>query len=135
MAETFKCRSMLLCDEVREEVGGKHLIIGAYAGVILIPFVPFFATRLSMRFEISVDRPHFDHASCTVLRPNKSIFYHWDMPFDTRYPEFPTSIIFYLSGLNFEHTGMYTVLLAMDSPPETVGDFFIVTPEEVPQKS
>lgn len=134
MREAFRCRNVLICDEIREEVGGKQLIIGAYSGVILIPFLPFFAPKITVRFEIKVAKAHYDHAECTVLRPNGSIFYHDARTFDLRYPEFSTTIVFVLGGLTFEHTGDYTMLLAMDSAPMAVGDFSIVTPEQIPQK-
>jgi hypothetical protein len=134
MNEAFLCRNVLVCDEIREEVGGKQLIIGAYAGVILIPFLPFFSPKISVRFEIKVDKPHYDHAECTVFRPNGSIFYHDTRAFDIRYPEFATAIIFVLNGLIFEHTGEYALLLAMDSAPMAVGNFSIVTPEQIPQR-
>jgi len=126
---------MLICDEVREEVGGKQIIIGAYAGAILLPFVPFYALKLTIRIEIKAYKSHYEHAECTVLRPNGSIFSHDTRTFDVKFLEFPTSVIFTLSGLNFEHTGGYTVLLAMDSTPVSVGSFFIVTPEDVPQRT
>ena len=134
MSDSFLCRSVLFCDEIREEVGGKQIIIGAYSGVTLIPFVPFLVSKLTMRFEIKVEGSHFDHAECTLLRPNGSIFVHETKPFDTKFPEFPTSIVFLFTSLNFEYVGQYTVLLAMDSAPQVVGDFSIVTPDILPQR-
>ena len=134
MSEAFRCRSVLICDEIREEVGGKEIIIGAYSGVILLPFVPFFTFKLTIRFEVNASRSHFDHAECTILRPNGSIFSHDSKTFNVKFPEFPSSIVFLLGGLNFEHTGEYGVLLAMDSAPMPVGSFSIVTPETLPQR-
>lgn len=133
MNGNFTCRSVLICDEVREEVGGKQIIIGTYSGVILLPFIPFLG-HITLRFEIKANQPRFEHVECTVLRPNGSIFFHETKPFDVRYPEFPTSIVFPLVGLNFEHAGEYTILLAMDDTPQAVGNFSIITPENVPQR-
>jgi hypothetical protein len=129
----FVCRSVLICDEVREEAGGKQIIIGTYAGVILLPFLPFIG-RITLRFEVKANESHFEHVECTILRPNGSIFSHETKPLDVRYPEFPTSIVFPLIGLNFEHAGEYTVLLAMDGTPQIAGNFSIITLENVPQK-
>jgi hypothetical protein len=66
--------------------------------------------------------------------PKRVYFSHQTKPLDVRYPEFPTSIIFSLDGLNFEHTGEYGVLLAMDDTPQRAGNFSIITPENVPQR-
>jgi uncharacterized protein DUF6941 len=132
--QEFIFRSMLLCDDVREEIGNKKILIGVYPGGILLPFMPFFTMRIMLCFEIQVNKFHFEHAECTVLRPNGSIFYHESMQFDVKYPEYPTSMTFTLSNLSFEHTGVYPVLLAMDSTPRRVGDFSILTPEMVPQR-
>lgn len=126
---------MLLCDDVREEVGNKKTLIGVYPGGILLPFMPYTSFRLVLYFEIKVHKSHFEHAECTVLRPNGSIFYHNAKQFDTTYPEYPTTMTFDLFGLNFEHTGAYSVLLAMDSTPINVGTFFILTREILPQRA
>jgi hypothetical protein len=130
MAETFRCRSVLLCDEVREEVGGKQIIIGAYAGAILLPVVPFIG-KITFRFELFLVKPNFDHAECTILRPNHSILRQDARPFTVKYPQFPTTIVFTFTEVPFETIGEYTVLLAMDSTPESVGNFFIITPEGI----
>jgi hypothetical protein len=133
MADTFYCRSVLLCDEIREEVGGKQFIIGAYAGAILLPFVPFYVARLMIRFEIRVNTGNFDHAECTILRPNSSILHHDTKPLVVRFVRYPTTLVFDLSGISFEQTGEHAVLLAMDSAPERVTTFSIVTRETIPQ--
>jgi hypothetical protein len=133
MTDNFVSRNVLICDEVREEVGGKQIIIGVYTGAILLPFVPFFG-KITLRFEVKVDQSHFEHVECTLLRPNGSILSHETKTLDVRYPEFPTSIVFPLAGLNFEHTGEYTVLLAMDGTPQVAGKFSIITPDNVPKR-
>jgi hypothetical protein len=133
MSDTFQFRSLVICDEIREEVGGKQLIIGAYSGVILVPFVPFYARQLTLRFEIKPTKTTYDHVACTILRPNQSIFYHHDMPYRASYSIFPLAISFVVTGETFEQTGDYNVLLAMDGSPELVGNFTIVTPENLPQ--
>ena len=133
MDQPFLCRSMLVCDEIRDEVGGKQIIIGAYSGVILLSLVPFYG-KLTLRFEINIDKPHVDHAECTILRPNGSIFYHYTKPFDVKFPLYPNSIVFTLTE-NFEHIGIYAVLLAMDSTPIRVGDFEIVTADSLTQNT
>jgi hypothetical protein len=130
---TFDSRGMLTCDEIRHEIGGKQLIIGAYSGVILLPFLPFLLPQLTIRFEVKVDKQHYDHVESTILRPNGSIFRHDSMSLDVKYPEYPTSVVFLLGGLNFEHTGKYGVLLAMDGPPLPIGNFSILTWEEISQ--
>jgi hypothetical protein len=133
MSDNFEIHSFLICDEVRNEVGGKQIIIGAYAGLMLVPFLPFMGTMLSLRFEVTAYKPTIDHAACTVLRPNGSIFYHHDMPFTVHYPRLPFPIVFMIPVPNFEHEGDYAVLLAMDSSPARVGTFKIVTRENLPQ--
>ena len=130
----FECRSLLLCDEIREEIGGKQIIIGAYSGAILIPYTPFFAQRLTIRFEINADASRYEHVECTILRPNHSIFHHSEMAYDLKYPEFPFSLYFVATAITFEQPGEHTVLLAMDSTPTSVGSFLILTPDIVPQR-
>jgi hypothetical protein len=127
----FEVRSFLICDEVRNEVSGKQLIVGAYAGVILMPFVPFLGRIFTIRFEIKANRSHFDHVQCTVTRPDNTTFYHYDMPFNISYPQYPMPLVFENYLPNFEHVGDYGVFLAMDSAPIHVGSFTIVTQDQL----
>jgi hypothetical protein len=128
---SFEVRSFLICDEVRNEVSSKQLIIGAYAGLILMPFVPFIARIFTIRFEVLANQQHFDHVQCTVTRPNNTTFYHSDKPFNIPYPQYPMPIVFENLFANFEHVGDYQVFLAMDSAPRHVGSFKIVTREQL----
>lgn len=130
---TFQICSFLICDEIRTETGGKQLIIGAYAGLILIPHVPFMGRMLTIRIEVLADRSHFDHVQCTVTRPNSTTFYHHDMPYDIAYPQYPIPIVFEHLLPNFEHSGDYTVFIAMDSAPTFAGTFRIITQQELSQ--
>jgi len=133
--ETFVFRSVIICDEVREEVGGKQFLIGVYSGVVLLPYAPYWTAQLSFRFEVAPKLSHYDHVDCTILRPNSSIFVHETKALDVRFPNYPMNLEFILSGLNFEQVGEYTILLAMDGTPHLVSTFMVITADNVPNPS
>ncbi len=50
-------RYTLVCDEVRQEVTGKFLIIGVYTGGIVVPQIPFMLPSLTFFSSLESDRP------------------------------------------------------------------------------
>lgn len=46
-----KVSSVVLCDDVRREISGKDILIGAYAGTIVVASIPF-ALRVALWVEI-----------------------------------------------------------------------------------
>lgn len=132
MSESFEFRSLLVCDEIRQEVGGKQLIIGAYAGVIVLPFLPYVG-RLTLRFEVKAHRNFYQSVACTVFNPDKSVFFHEDTPYPVQYPQYPLSFYFTDMFPNFPSEGEYSVHLKMDSDPRPVGSFEIISSANVPK--
>jgi hypothetical protein len=54
-----KVTSALICDDIRREITGKDILIGVYAGDIIVPQVPF-SIPLTLWFELSPEKtgPH-----------------------------------------------------------------------------
>jgi hypothetical protein len=134
MTEDFEFRSLIICDEIREEVGRKQIIIGAYAGVIMMPFMPYLSRIFTIRIEVIVHKKQYEKVRCSVIKPDGSEFYNVEMPFTVNYPEFPVAIFFAQIYLNFNETGDYSVHLSMDGEPVRVGSFKVLTAEELPER-
>lgn len=49
-----KIRNALICDDVRQEVNGKHFLIGVYSGDILVPEFP---AALALSAYLEIDAP------------------------------------------------------------------------------
>jgi hypothetical protein len=44
----------IFCDDVRQELNGKYILIGAYAGVMTVPSFPFFSRLVAV---VTIDAP------------------------------------------------------------------------------
>lgn len=53
----IKEKYTIVCDEVRQEVNGKFIIIGVYQGTITIPQIPFTLPSLTFFQSLESDRP------------------------------------------------------------------------------
>lgn len=53
----IKEKYTIICDEVRQEMTGKFIIIGVYTGTITIPQLPFILPSLSFFQALEGDRP------------------------------------------------------------------------------
>jgi len=53
----IKEKYTIICDEVRQEINGKFIIIGVYQGTITIPQIPFILPSLTFFQVLDGDRP------------------------------------------------------------------------------
>jgi len=53
----IKEKYTIICDEVRQEINGKFIIIGVYQGTITIPQIPFVLPSLTFFQTLEGDRP------------------------------------------------------------------------------
>jgi hypothetical protein len=51
VAENYKIRSVIICDDIRREDNGKEICIGVYAGIIITSRFPAVLAKLSVRME------------------------------------------------------------------------------------
>jgi len=133
MTQNFEFLNLIICDDVREEVSRKQIIIGAYAGVILLPQIPYVVATFAVRFEVMAKRVHYEQISCRVVKPNgEDLFDSIKRPLDVTYQEFPISLFFTNLWSTFDQVGKYNIFLSMDEETAEVGSFRIVTAAELP---
>src|SRR4051794_1678383 len=49
---SFVIRSLLICDDIRQERNGKEIIIGVYTGAIIFPKLPAKLNRVLFRIDV-----------------------------------------------------------------------------------
>jgi hypothetical protein len=70
MSGEIKILNCIVCDDARQEVGGKTLLIGVYAGAMFNPVVPFTVPTFAIYIEAKFSKKHYQHVLAQVVAPN-----------------------------------------------------------------
>ena len=83
MGNDFKATSVIICDDIRREASGKEILIGVYAGVILLPALPTLLPTLSTRIEFTTSLSRADDLAVELRDPDGEVVFsvhgHMDM--------------------------------------------------------
>jgi hypothetical protein len=133
--EDFEFVNFIICDEIRYEVLNKQIIIGAYAGVILMPQIPWIATQFAIRLQFFGKKRSYENVVGKVVKPNgNELFIHNTGAFHVKYLQYPTSVIFTSIMPQFDQTGDYQICVSMDAPFRPIGSFTILTAADLPKE-
>jgi hypothetical protein len=126
MDETFIFRSLLICEDFRQEVDLKQILISVYAGVIITDVVPILWPTFVIRVELMPMKKTYEAVQLRIDKPNKTTLSVFDMSnviiSDTNYP---AALFFKRTPIVFDMEGSYTVTLSMDSKPVDIGNFSV----------
>jgi hypothetical protein len=126
MDETFTFRSFIVCEDVRTEINGKQILIGAYAGAILAESLPAFWPIFAMRVEVSPKKDTYEGVQLKIEKPNGTLLSIFDMTnVKIRDVAYPAALVFQRSPMAFDMEGDYAVSLAMDCKPINIGSFTV----------
>ena len=72
--ESYRVRSWLLCDDIRIESNGKHLLIGVYSGIIKLRRpLPVTLPMLSFRIQMDLQKVDYGAYQLRVIDPHKRL--------------------------------------------------------------
>jgi hypothetical protein len=127
MDETFTFRNFILCEDIRTEINGKQILIGAYAGVILAESLPTFWPLFAMRVEVNPKKDAYESVQLKIEKPNGTVLSIFDIAgVKIRDVAYPAALVFHRSPMVFDMEGDYAVSLAMDCKPINIGSFTVV---------
>jgi hypothetical protein len=126
MSETFTFRSFIVCEDIRTEINGKQILIGAYAGAILAESLPVFWPLFAIRVEINPKKDTFESVQLKIEKPNGTILSIFEVSnIKVRDVAYPAALVFQRSPMVFDMVGNYPVSLAMDCAPVNIGSFTV----------
>jgi Family of unknown function (DUF6941) len=130
MPDKYKVRSVIFCDDVRQEVTGKEILIGVYNYIILYPQFPAFVPRLIVKIYFNVkDKTakqfvlHLkdkDGVVLSTINGELPAAANWDEPFSLGFALGP--LTFYSQGHFFLEFG------PANEQPEVISDVEIRLP-------
>ncbi len=122
--ESYRVRSWLLCDDIRIECNGKHLLIGVYSGIIKLRR-PLPVTLPMLSFWIQMDLQKLDYGSyqLRVIDPRKRLAAQFRGLAQFARSDEPAVLICMNGPITLASYGSYTVEFGMGGLLHPLGTF------------
>lgn len=133
-APKFKLRHFILCDEARQEVGGKLLLIGVYSDLVLIPTAEVVLPRLAFVFgytRLTSEQP--ESATFRLDGPNGNVLPETTFAVKPGVPEYKSSNMMIQTGGVPLSVGGYRAVFIVNNSTEFVGEFEVRQDPTLPQ--
>jgi hypothetical protein len=133
---TYKVESVIICDDARQEVTGKEILIGVYNSVAYVAAFPAGFSQLFFRIAVRLDRPG-NHTFAIAIEEEgtgRSV-YQTSHGAQVQDIESPSLLGFQLRGFIAEKPTTLLVKFGLDSEPETIATFKIRHPINEEERS
>jgi len=131
MAHDFSIKAAIICDDGRQEIGGKPFLIGVYASSILVNRFPVVLPTFAVYIEVQPQKEKYNNAFATIKHPNGQILKSAEGPASFPYPAFPGLLLFKYLNVAFPIEGKYEIYLQMDSDPVLATTFVVLTRDHI----
>ncbi len=136
MPRDYKIKSVLICDDVRQEISGKEILIGVYNDVIVFTDIPTIIPKLAFRIAVSSEKT-LGTFKFRLEDPSRDKIIEIEgqvgNPQDPKLDPYRT-IGIVCAGLPFSVVGTYRILLGIDRKPELIWDFVVRGPRTDEEK-
>lgn len=128
----YEIKSVIVCDDLREEKNGKEILIGVYNSAMIFGQFPARWPKLVFRIGTTLQRLDFKRLRVKIVDKNQTQIFSLDQPIDT--PPSTVSaddtvvIAFSVGSLMFPEPSKYTLLFGLDREPEEIFSFAVRGP-------
>jgi len=131
MAKSFKVRSWVVCDDVRFEGNGKHILVGVYPGVIRLPKPPpVQVSRLCFWLQLELTKVDYSEYELRIVGPREELVTRFRGEAKFKRTNEPATLICSAGPLTIPDYGIYRVKFGMETPPRLLGTFAVGPVEE-----
>jgi len=133
MARSFKVRSWVLCDEVRFETNGKHILIGVYPGALrLRKPPPVSVSTLFVWLQLELTKVDYGEYELRIVDPREALVARFRGKAKFKSADEPATLICSTGPLTIPDYGIYRIEFGMETPPRPLGSFAARPFEEAP---
>lgn len=119
-------KSVLICDDIRQEKSNKHILIGVYnREIIFLPssnkLIP-----LCVWIELAIAQGHYGEVRMAIRDPHgKDIASTLIDSLDVERGDVPTILVIRIPMIQFSLVGAYSIRLGIGRPPRKIADLII----------
>jgi hypothetical protein len=130
MSSKFKIRSVLICDDIRQEVSGKEILIGVYNDSMLFNTFPARLRQLVIRTVIDMIDKSVTRITLSLKDPNGTALGNFVAPLNEMDLTSYIAFGFGIQDVVLYSPGPYSIYLsADDDPEEKISDFEVRLPQ------
>jgi hypothetical protein len=126
--DTIQIRNCIICDDARQEVGGKAFLIGVYAGAMVNPIFPLVVPKFAVYIEAMFAKHDYQNVFVLISTPHGHSFNSSMGPVHVPNLQYPASLSFRFPGMQFPAEGDYQIYLHADDERFLVSTFSVVKP-------
>lgn len=132
MDKSFKVRSWIICDDVRMESSGKHILVGVYPGAIrLRKPPPISVSSLVIWMQLELTKIDYGEYELRILASRDRTLARFHGPARFKNTEEPATLICPTGTLTLPDYGTYRIELGLGGPPKLLGIFAVRPMEDV----
>jgi hypothetical protein len=136
MQPKYKIRSVLICDDVRQEITGKEILIGLYNDSILFNAFPTIMSQFVVRISLDIFDLSTQKFRMSLIDPKGTTLNNSGAPLNKDMFKDHVTFGFAMQGLTFYLPGKYEIHFALnDDPLEKISDFDVRLPRDDQEKS
>lgn len=117
MAQTNKFRNVILCEDIRDEVGNKKSLMGVMGGDVLVSSFPA-TIKVAFYAEYISDADDLEHASIDIRIMQDDVEMAKGKIEAKLQPGQPATLILPTGLANFEHEGTIRLFASVNGGPE-----------------
>src|SRR5262249_52639797 len=130
MSNKYKVCSVIVCEDVRQEVSGKEILIGVYNDSIILSTFPGLLPQLVIRVVVKILDQMATKFTLSIKDPHQNILKTWAGTFAHGLDyKSPVVLGFRVLAISFIGQGNYSVHLGIDDEPvELIHEFQVRQP-------
>jgi hypothetical protein len=130
MSNKIKLRSVVFCEDVRQEASGKEILIGVYSDSMLFSQFPTMMRQLVVRIVADLLDKSVNQATIYLKDEHQTVLNTTTLDLSSQKANEHTLFGAFIQGLTLYAPGIYSVYLSLDSdPPFKISDFSARTPQ------
>jgi hypothetical protein len=137
MSNKYKLRSIIIADDIRQEVNGKEIFIGVYNFSMIFPAFPAFVPKIIIKLIMDMLDDNAKTFLMSLKDPNGTELskFSGELPVSLNKTE-PIGLGFILGSLQFYAEGRYTIEFGVEGEAtETITDFYVRVPRDAVERS
>ena len=134
--KNFKCTSVIICDDIRQEATGKQILVGVYTGAVILPAFPTVLEKLCIRITGWVYQGAGTHSATLALDGPKrrNILRDDNISLNVTHPDQQAVLNVTMRPFEFQEQGTYKIRFGVEGPARQIGTFVARLPESAREK-
>jgi hypothetical protein len=128
MSSAFDLRSLVVCDDIRQEVTGKEILIGVYTDTIIVPQFPAALNGLFFRVSLSIIDPSPQIYTFALVDAQGNVKARAEQGLPENFRRSFGTIVVGVRNIKLEKPGDLTIKLGIDGEPIEIAKLHFRTP-------